>query len=304
MIGAGSSAFATASRSDVGLVRQVNEDFMAEFERPSGHRLLVVADGMGGHRGGATASRMCVETIGEVFRRSTEAPAAFLRDALHEANDRIYRASREDAELSGMGTTAVLLLVTPNGEAWVAHLGDSRAYLLRGGSMRALTEDHTVVAALVKRGILSDDVAAGHPRRHELVRCVGFHHAPEPDLSRHELLPGDRFLLCSDGLSGMLREDEIAEILKRESLSDAVVTLVEAANARGGADNITVMIGAVPGGATTVIESSPRPPAVEWLGEARRRELRDRRIRRIAGATAAVAAALAAALVWLSRRSL
>jgi serine/threonine protein phosphatase PrpC len=102
----------------------------------------------------------------------------------------------------------------------------------------------------------------------------------------------------------MLGEDEIAEILKRESLSDAVVTLVEAANARGGTDNITVMIGAVPGGATTVIESSPRTPAVEWLGEARRRELRDRRIRRIAGATAAVAAALAAALVWLSRRSL
>ena len=296
--------FVTASRTDVGRVREANEDFMAAFERPSGHRLLVVADGMGGHRGGATASGLCVETIGEVFHRSSEAPEALLREALHEANERVYRKAAEEPELAGMGTTAVLLLLTPDGEAWVAHLGDSRAYLLRDGVMTALTEDHTVVAAMVQRGFLTEEAAESHPRRHELVRCVGFHHAQDPDVTRHEVAPGDRFLLCSDGLTGLLGSDEIAEILQREALDDAVVTLVEAANERGGVDNITVMVGAVPGGATTVIDRALSVPSGEWLAASRAQDRRNSHVRRIAGATALVAAALAAVLVWLSWDSL
>jgi protein phosphatase len=293
-------SFTTASRSDVGRVREVNEDFMAEFERPSGHRLLVVADGMGGHKGGATASRLCVETIGDVFHRSSEAPEALLRDSLHEANERIYQVASQDESLTGMGTTAVLLLLTPEGDAWVAHLGDSRAYLLRHGEIEALTEDHTVVAAMVKRGMLTAEAAETHPRRHELVRCVGFHHEPEAEVSRHDVLPGDRFLLCSDGLSGMLGDEELGEILQREALGDAVVTMVEAANARGGVDNITVIAGAIPGGATTVVDTSPGLPATEWLAEARAGERRDRQVRRIAGATAIAAALVAATLILLS----
>jgi len=297
-------AFATASRSDVGRVRDANEDFMAVFERPSGHRLLVVADGMGGHRGGATASRLCVETIGDVFHRSSEAPEALLRDALHAANENVYQLAGEDPKLAGMGTTAVLLLLTPASEAWVAHLGDSRAYLLRDGVMSPLTEDHTVVAAMVRRGVLSPEAANDHPRRHELVRCVGFHHAQEPDVSRHEVHPGDRFLLCSDGLSGLLSDAEMGAVLQREALEDAVDTLVGAANERGGLDNITVVVGAVPGGATTVIDSAPSLPAREWLEATRAQDRRNSRVRRIAGATALLAAVLAAGLLWLSWGSL
>lgn len=293
-------SFATAARSDVGLVREANEDFMAEFQRPSGHRLLVVADGMGGHKGGATASRLCVETIGEVFRNSSDEPATLLREALQVANERIFHEAAENRDLAGMGTTAVLLLVTPEANAWVAHLGDSRAYLLRDGKLTPLTEDHTVVAAMIKRGFLTEDAADTHPRRHELVRCVGFHRDAEPEVSHHDVLPGDRFLLCSDGLSGQLSDAEISEILQREALSDAVVTMVEASNARGGIDNVTVMIGALPGGATTLIEESPRLPDGRLADQTRARDQHDRRVRRIAGVTAVVAAALATGLLWLS----
>jgi protein phosphatase len=296
-------ALVTASRSDVGLVREANEDFMAVFERPSGHRLIVVADGMGGHRGGSTASRLCVETVGDIFQRSSEEPEACLRNALETANDRIYQAARADVELTGMGTTAVLLLHTPDHEAFVAHLGDSRAYLFRDGVMKPLTEDHTVVAAMQRRGILSDEDADKHPRRHELSRCVGFHPEVQPEVARLDVNPGDRFLLCSDGLSGQVTDDEIAAVLRREALEDAVITLVEAANARGGVDNVTVVVAAVPGGSTTVIDSAPRLPAAEWLPEHERTDERERRKRHIARAIAAVAAPLALGILWLAFRS-
>jgi serine/threonine protein phosphatase PrpC len=293
-------ALVTASETDVGLVREANEDFMAVFERPSGHRLLVVADGMGGHRGGSTASRLCVETVGDVFQRSSEEPEALLRDALETANDRIYQAARRDVELTGMGTTAVLVMLTPDFEAFVGHLGDSRAYLLRDSVMKPLTEDHTVVAAMQRRGLLSEEAAGKHPRRHELSRCVGFHPEVEPEVARLEVHPGDRFLLCSDGLSGQVTDDEIAAVLRREALAEAVTTLVEAANARGGVDNVTVVVAAVPGGTTTVIDSAPRLSAAEWLPTNERTDGKERHKRRIAGATAAVAALLALGMLFLT----
>lgn len=293
-------SFATASGSDVGHVRDANEDFTAEFERPSGHRLLVVADGMGGHRGGATASRLCVETIGDVFQRSTEEPEALLRTALVTANDRIYQTATADASLEGMGTTAVMLLLTPQGEAWVAHAGDSRAYLLRTGEIRPLTEDHTVVGAMVKRGMLTEEEAESHPRRHELIRCVGFHNEPDPDVMHLEVQPGDRFLLCSDGLSGQISDEEIAAILLREALPTAVETLVQAANGRGGVDNVTVSLAAVPGGATTVVDSAPRVERAAWLDGQGFDRAKHARFKRIAGATAVVAALLAIAMLWLT----
>ena len=229
----------TAALTDVGVVRKANEDSMAEFERPSGHRLLVVADGIGGHRGGATASRWCVEEIGDVFRQSTEAPAKLLFDALEAANERVYRAANEDPELQGMGTTAVIVLFTPDEGAFVAHLGDSRAYLIRDGEIRQLTGDHTVVAAMVRHGVMTEDEAAAHPRRNEILRCVGVHHEAEPEINHVETRPGDCFLLCSDGLSDQVDDDEIAAVVLREALPQAVASLVEMANARGGVDNVT-----------------------------------------------------------------
>jgi protein phosphatase len=165
-------------------------------------------------------------------------------------------------ELAGMGTTAVVLLLTPEAEAWVAHLGDSRAYLLRDAVLRRLTEDHTVVSALIQRGVLEPEAAETHPRRHELVRCVGFHSEVSPEITRIEVLPGDRFLLCSDGLSGQVPEEEISATLLRESAADAAASLVAAANAAGGRDNVTVVVTAVPGGATTVVDQvTPGLPA-------------------------------------------
>ena len=334
------NATATAGLTDVGLVREANEDFLAEFERPSGHRLMVVADGMGGHRGGATASRLCVETLGESFRRSSDEPEVLLREALEAANDRIQHEARADMDLAGMGTTAVALLLTPEAEAWVAHLGDSRAYLLRDGVLRRLTDDHTVVAAMIQRGVLEPEAAETHPRRHELVRGVGFHEEISPEVTRIEVLPGDRFLLCSDGLSGQVPDDQICGVLLRESPGDAAAELVRAANEAGGRDNVSVLVSAVPGGATTVVDrAAPQIPAAESLREnpgaglheglhegpgegsqgpdpeaadraafalrleAERGEASRRRLRRrIAAVTATVAAMLAIGVLWLTLR--
>jgi protein phosphatase len=316
------TATVTAGRTDVGRVREANEDFLADFERPSGHRLLVVADGMGGHRGGATASRLCVETLGESFRRSSDEPEVLLREALGAANERIQHEARNDMELSGMGTTAVALLLTPEAEAWVAHLGDSRAYLLRDGVLRRLTDDHTVVAAMIQRGVLDPGAAETHPRRHELVRCVGFHDEVSPEITRIDVLPGDRFLLCSDGLSGQVPEEEICSVLLRESPADAADALVAAANAAGGRDNVSVLVGAVPGGATTVVDRmAPQLPVpgpagsgtsepdrdaradagfAARLAAERGQAARQQRHRRLAALTSVVAAVLALGVLWLT----
>lgn len=315
---AGSVAAVTAALTDVGLLREANEDFLAEFERPSGHRLLIVADGMGGHRGGATASRLCVETVGEVFRSSSGTPERLLRDALEAANERVHRTAGDDRELEGMGTTAVLLLLTPEDEAWVAHLGDSRAYLLRDGVLRRLTEDHTVVAGMIAQGVLDPEAAESHPRRHELVRCVGFHSEVTPELDRLQVRPGDRFLLCSDGLSGQVPEDQIRATLQREAPVDAARVLVEAANAAGGSDNTTVMITAIPGGAVTEVDCTPRvdephgtapepgdaagPGFAARLAASSGKAGKQQRRRRAAAIIAIVAALFAISLLWLTLR--
>ncbi len=238
-------SFAIATLSDTGRVRSHNEDAAAEFERASGHRLLVVADGMGGHRGGATASRVAVEAIGAVFQRSTLDPELMLREAMSMANERVHRMSAEDPELRGMGTTVVSLFLGTNGSGFVAHIGDSRAYCIRGGQIEALTSDHSVVGQMVRQGLITTTQAAVHPRRNEILRSVGVEAAVEPELRAVSLQSGDRFLLCSDGLSGMLSDEEIAAVVRREDPARAVQTLVEAANTRGGTDNITVQIVAI-----------------------------------------------------------
>ena len=293
---------ATASRTDVGVRRAANEDFLAEFERPSRGQLLVVADGMGGHRGGATASRLCVETIGEVFQRSTESPERFLADVLEAANDSVRNAAAADPELRRMGTTVALLLFTPEGEAWVAHVGDSRVYRMRDGVIEPLTEDHSVVGAMVRRGILTEEEAARHPRRNEVLRCIGTHADPLPDIESVDVRGGDRFVLCSDGLCGQLVDSEIARILQDESLDAAAQGLVDAANAAGGVDNVTVVVAAVPGGVTTSIDEAPqllRGAGLE-AGALRDLDRRGRRTRTIAGLTALVAGLLALAVLWLT----
>ena len=248
----------TASLSEVGRVRTNNEDYCSEFQDASGSRLLVVADGMGGHQGGATASRMTVEAIGDVFTSSTQDPAGLLREALTVANDRVHQMAHENVALRGMGTTAVSLLFAADGTVWVAHVGDSRAYRLHDSKIEPLTADHSVVGEMLRRGLVTAEEAAVHPRRNEILRSVGVEPQVDPDVAQVAIEPGDRFLLCSDGLTGLVSDEEIAAVVLRESPSKAVRTLVDTANDRGSPDNVTVQVAATPRG------SRSRTSARRW----------------------------------------
>ncbi|MBW2295527.1 MAG: serine/threonine-protein phosphatase, partial [Deltaproteobacteria bacterium] len=181
----------SASLSDVGQVRSSNQDYCDDFLSPSGNRLLVVADGMGGHRGGATASRIATETIGEVFMRATEESSEILYEALTEANRRVHQQSIDDPELRGMGTTVVALLFDTEGCVWVAHVGDSRAYRLHADGMEQITQDHSVVGEMVRRGLITAEEAEVHPRRNEILRSVGVEGQVEIDVAQVVTAPGD-----------------------------------------------------------------------------------------------------------------
>ena len=231
-----------ASRSDVGRVRSVNQDVCGTFENAEGYRLLVVADGMGGHRGGETASRLALECIGRVFDRDFGEPDSLLARAFRAANDEIHRVGASDPSLHGMGTTGVAILIGPRDEGCVAHIGDSRAYRLRDGRFDQITEDHSWVCEEVRHGRISADEAREHPMKNVLLRSIGVAADVEVTVTPIDLKSGDRFLLCSDGLWGEVGDRAIAEVLARESPSSAVGELVDLANAHGGSDNVTVQV--------------------------------------------------------------
>jgi len=295
----------TASLSDVGMVRTHNEDCCNEFRNSDGCHLLVMADGMGGHQGGATASRTAVETIGEVFERNDESYRAMLHEAVVTANRRVYGKAIEDHALRGMGTTVVALVVAADGSGWIAHVGDSRGYRLRQGKMEALTADHSVVGEMLRQGLLTRDEAAVHPRRNEITRSVGVEAEVEPEISEISVQRGDRFLLCSDGLTGLLDEEEIALVLIGEPPAEAVRILVDEANARGGHDNITVQIAAIGDDQPAAAEPQVAEPrgsagaATSNDSKAAHAEERRRQARRIAALAAMLAGLLAAALLAL-----
>ncbi len=250
----------SASLTAIGEVRTTNQDCCAEFCNPSGDRLLVVADGMGGHRGGATASQLATEVIGEVFDTASSSPPDTLREALITANQRVYERSLEDPELRGMGTTVVALLFDTQGVAWVAHVGDSRAYRLRAQRIEQLTHDHSVVAEMVRRELITPEQAEQHPRRNEILRSVGVDSEVEIDVAQVAAAPGDCFMLCSDGLTGMVSDIEIAEVIRSDSPANAAQRLVDMANLAGGTDNITVQIAMLPEAA--IRPATPAEPAV------------------------------------------
>ena len=232
----------------VGQVRSVNQDAIGTFDLHDGAgRLVMVADGMGGHRGGEVASRMAVDCVRDVLLPSEPDPDNLV-DALHEANTRINRAGSEDRSLAGMGTTGVALLFADGGRAWVAHVGDSRAYRVSEGRIEALTDDHSVVGELVRLGRITAEEARHHPQRNEILRAIGTQEQVKVEINEVDVLPGDRFLLCSDGLSTLVTDSEIGDILTREPPERAVATLIDLANERGGSDNISVQIAAIPGG--------------------------------------------------------
>ena len=236
-----------AELTDPGSVRASNQDACAQFAAADRHmRLLVVADGMGGHLGGEEASRIAVTSMGEVFERGGDDPEELLRQAFDRANAGVFETAAGNPELQGMGTTGVVLLFVPGHRVWVAHVGDSRAYRLRQGRFEQLTQDHSVVGALLRMGHITEEEAREHPQRNEILRAIGTQEQVEVEISCLEVQPGDRYLLCSDGLSGMVIDPEIARVLGQCEPDTAVHELVGMANENGGTDNITVQIAALP----------------------------------------------------------
>ncbi len=234
------------SMSDVGRQRASNQDAWGEGRTASGAVWMMVADGMGGHAGGETASRIAIETVSASLAGGDDPPGAALCRAFEEANRAVYDESQRNPRVAGMGTTGVAVLVAPEG-AFVANVGDSRAYRLRGAAFEQISLDHSLVAELQRRGVLTEEEARFHPRRNEVLRSLGVEHEVSVDLHELDLRPGDLFLLCSDGLSGVLRDEEIAEVLRRSTPAQAARALVDLANERGGPDNITVALARVPG---------------------------------------------------------
>jgi serine/threonine protein phosphatase PrpC len=241
-----------AARSDVGRVRRRNEDAYL-VQDP----LFAVADGMGGHRGGNVASTMSLETLEAADIAHRGVPA--LLAAIRTANRAVLERGEADRELSGMGTTITAVLVDGD-RAHVAHVGDSRAYLLRDGSLQQITEDHTVVQEMVRRGRLSPDQAEHHPQRSILTRALGVDEELDIDELTLELHPGDRVLICSDGLTGMVTEDAIAEALAQAPDPQAACDrLVAMANEAGGDDNVTaIVLEAVGGDADAGLDGAGR----------------------------------------------
>lgn len=226
-----------ASASDVGRVRSDNQD--RDLLAPP---LIAVADGMGGHLGGGTAAGMAVDALRGVG--STTDPTALLA-ALKEANRAIARAATDDPDLTGMGTTATAALLE-DGILYLVHVGDSRAYLIRDARIIQVTQDHSVVAEMVRRGALSADAAESHPARHVITRALGVDADIDIDALRVDLEPGDVVLLCTDGLSGPVADDEMLEVIQASlTLEDAAEQLVQRANAAGGPDNVTVVLARV-----------------------------------------------------------
>lgn len=234
--------FSAAARTHVGMRRTANEDAYALVPELG---LFVVADGMGGHIGGQMASRIAAESTVSAMRRVSGHRATFtdkLRYCLSEANREIFETAERKPELSGMGTTLVAVMAG-GGRLGLLHVGDSRAYLIRHGRIRQLTDDHSLVAEMVRRREISAVDAREHPHRHVLTRAVGVRRAVEGDLAELSPEDGDLVVLCSDGLTGHVEDREIGMLATRgRDLDAACASLIDLANRRGGEDNITVAI--------------------------------------------------------------
>jgi protein phosphatase len=226
-----------AAATDAGRTRRRNEDAYA-LEPP----LYVVADGMGGAQAGELASRLAVAAFREFHEADELEPEARLEATVREANRRIYERAQGDTSVAGMGTTITAALVEGS-RVVVGHVGDSRAYLLRSGALEQLTEDHSLVADLVRSGQLTSEEAETHPQRSVITRALGTDAEVDVDTFAIDVGPGDVLLLCSDGLTTMLSDEEITGIvLESDELDAAAKALVRAANRRGGEDNITVVL--------------------------------------------------------------
>lgn len=232
------------SLTDIGEKRQINQDYVFCSEDAVGKfpNLFIVADGMGGHNAGDYASRFCVEYFKQQIEESElESPVSSIEAALKETNASLRSIADEQAELEGMGTTFVVATIFDK-EMYVANVGDSRLYVIDQG-MKQITEDHSLVEAMVKTGELSREQARNHPSKNVITRAVGANEHLEPDFFEVSLDEGDVVLMCSDGLTNMLEDEAIEMIIKEnDDIETAANKLVEGANKNGGKDNIAVII--------------------------------------------------------------
>lgn len=233
------------SITDIGERRKINQDYVLCETNAVGNlpNLFIVADGMGGHNAGDYASRFCVDYITQHIKNSNQtSPIVLIEEAIKDTNDKLYEKAKQQEEFEGMGTTLVIATIC-NNEMYIANIGDSRLYVI-SNEMRQITEDHSLVQAMVRTGELDQDEARVHPNKNIITRALGSNKTAQADFFEVELKEGDIVLLCSDGLTNML-EDETIERIIRENADDpktATEALVKQANHNGGKDNITVIV--------------------------------------------------------------
>ena len=234
----------TFSKTDIGMVREVNQDYVFVTEAPIGNlpNLLVVADGMGGHRAGEYASRLAVEVLKQELAASTEeSPEAMMKNAITRANERVLEAARQDAKLSGMGTTLVAATVIDR-TLYFANVGDSRLYLL-SDDIKQLSKDHSLVQEMVRLGGINQEEAKSHPDKNIITRAIGAKDDVDIDFYEYRLKKGDIILMCTDGLSNMVEDEEMLHIVRcSRDVVEAVEQLIERAKEHGGSDNIGVIV--------------------------------------------------------------
>lgn len=234
------------AKSDKGIVRKINQDSFGSYVAETGLGFFIVADGMGGHNAGEVASRVAVEAFIEGAKGKTnivteKQAAEFIKTVFQRANDIILYKAQADAEMSGMGTTAVAAVVV-NEKIIIGNLGDSRAYYISEGKIEQITEDHSYVGLLLKSGTIKDEEARVHPRRNEITKAVGVPFYCEPDIFEIEYKKDSVLLLCTDGLDKMIEDKDIMKIISSSCEPEKLCTaLVNAANEVGGTDNITVL---------------------------------------------------------------
>ena len=229
---------AATLRTDIGKLRKQNED-AAWFDEA--RAVFAVADGMGGHLAGEVASRMAIEAVQRMARENERPGIAALREAVACAHETILAHAQDHIECAGMGTTLSVLWLGEN-YAYIAHVGDSRIYRLREGSLTQITQDHSLVEELVRAGLITREQARTHPRRNIITRALGTHGENEPDLLVTDVQDGDVFLLCTDGLTGMVPDDEIERTLRDCGMEAAADRLLALALDAGGRDNVMLIL--------------------------------------------------------------
>lgn len=236
-------------KTSKGKIREINQDsyYISDDENCP---LFIIADGMGGHKAGEIASRMAVEIISSSFLDQIKGSSSemdddsiitAIRNSIYKANDEIYRKSNEVEEYSGMGTT-VTMAYENNGKLFIGHVGDSRAYLLRDNQLWQMTKDHSLVEELIKNGSITREEARFHPQKNIITRALGIDKEVEIDLIVKEKFKDDILILCTDGLTNMLNDDEIKELLiSSDNMQKACDFMVQLSNEKGGLDNISVV---------------------------------------------------------------